>query len=143
NVAGSRGVNWDRAALRRSKTDKANGPPATGTSLAPRGRARKDQVKVAEGAVRGRYPEIPESRRRDCRVPCDKMPGERLAQARRIPLAGRPLPRGIPIRVRENEQRGRAAQLLRARQLGAPPGDRVRGPGIRAAGGRRRRVVDF
>lgn len=71
-----------------------------------------------------------------------QMPGERLAQAGRIPLARRPLPRGIPLRVREGRQRGRAARLLRARKLGAAPGDRVRGSRLRAAGRRRRRVVD-
>ena len=47
-----------------------------------------------------------------------------------------------PYEFAKAEQRGRAARLLRARKLGAAPGDRVRGSRLRAAGRRRRRVVD-
>lgn len=67
----------------------------------------------------GRLKEADERTKREL---ADQMPGERLAQAGRIPLARRPLPRGIPLRVREGRQRGRAARLLRARKLGAAQG---------------------
>lgn len=87
----------------------------------------------------GRLKEADERTKREL---ADKCQENGWLRRGRIPLARRPLPRGIPLRVREGRQRGRAARLLRARKLGAAPGDRVRGSRLRAAGRRRRRVVD-
>ncbi len=70
------------------------------------------------------------------------MPGKRLAQGRRLRLAGRPVSRGISLRVHAHRRHRRATRALRAGQLGDPPGRCVRRPGVHQPSERRRRVVD-
>lgn len=86
----------------------------------------------------------PRARRcEDRRGAREEVPGEQLTQARRRRVAGRPVPRGLPLRLRHRARHGRARLILRERSLGYQAGHRLRRPLLHPAGEQRRRVVTW
>lgn len=83
------------------------------------------------------HPRPAASGRPRCGFPRGGAPEKRLAQGRRLRLAGRPRLRGAPVRLLASTRHGGARGLPQTRPQTPPPGDRVQGPRARAAGGMR------